>query len=529
MELNTFKIFIIFTLVLSVTLSAGSQDSNTIPTRTISMIELKDHVNFLASDELKGRVAGSDGYKKAAQYAADQLKKGGLKPIIKDSKGKMSFFQEVPLYKKTFKNNAMWTLQVNSEIIKAKPGVDIKSAHLGYILQEKARDFYFVGYGISEPEHNWDDIKGTDLSDKTVVVMMGTPKTDGHSLLPAKLDKKYAGIMGIDFKLNKLKKHGASSFLLLSSPELEYMWKNIADPLSEETISNQKEKKTDNNKEFIGVASKKISSMIMKHQKYNPYANTEGKYQIFPVENVSLKLEAEEINEVVLTWNILGIIPGKDKILNHELIVLGGHLDHIPPLNGEICNGADDNASGSSGVIEIAEALVDYNNKRSILVCLWGAEELGLFGSKYFLANPPVDIKNIKVHINLDMIARSDEDNKANRAIYALGTSEASENFKSLILKVNSASVNWPLNFNDEAVGLGGSDHVGFMDKGIPSLFFFSGLHKDYHKPTDDAENLDWEKFYNVSLLARDLVKELANTEQDLDSLKKTTAKKVES
>lgn len=166
------------------------------------------------------------------------------------------------------------------------------------------------------------------------------------------------------------------------------------------------------------------------------------------------------------------------------------------------------------------------DNKRSILICLWAAEEVGLFGSRYFVANPPVKLEQMKININLDMIARTDKLNEKTRGIHAMGTTTGSPALKDFLEQVNGNSVNWPLRFSDKEFGVGGSDHQMFVGKGIPALFFYSGPHEDYHRPTDDAEKLDWEKFLNVSRLACDLVDSLANTDIPLDSFKKAPADK---
>jgi Zn-dependent M28 family amino/carboxypeptidase len=131
--------------------------------------------------------------------------------------------------------------------------------------------------------------------------------------------------------------------------------------------------------------------------------------------------------------NVVGVIEGTDEVLKEEYVTIGGHLDHIPPAGDAVSNGADDNASGSIGVMEIGEAIAMAPFKRSTLVGLWAAEEVGLYGSNFFVNHSPIPLDKAKVHINLDMIARTDAKNKEDRAIYALGTSRLCPAFKEMV------------------------------------------------------------------------------------------------
>lgn len=163
-----------------------------------------------------------------------------------------------------------------------------------------------------------------------------------------------------------------------------------------------------------------------------------------------------------MSWNVLGVVEGTDPELKKEYVSIAGHLDHIPPVNGIVCNGADDNASGSIGVIEIGEALTLKPTKRSVLLGLWAGEEVGLLGSLYFVNDCPVGLENITVNLNLDMIGRTDKPSEETGRHYALGAKDKHPVFLEAVKKVNKSTYNVPLAYGMDKVSLGGSDHMNF-------------------------------------------------------------------
>jgi Zn-dependent M28 family amino/carboxypeptidase len=190
---------------------------------------------------------------------------------------------------------------------------------------------------------------------------------------------------------------------------------------------------------------------------------------------------------------------------------VGAHLDHIPPINGQICNGADDNASGSAGVLEIAEAVARSPFQRSVLFILYTAEETGLYGSRHFVRFCPVPITDILVNINLDMIGRTDRVQAETRSHYALYSEQIDPEIINRIKAVNTDPVMWPLVYKELRTFPGGSDHVSFMERNIPAVFFFSGHHADLHRPTDDADKIEYDKMQKISQLIYRLVEDYAN------------------
>lgn len=521
--------FLLLAALLISTINIADEKSD-LPENSITMAELKDHMYYLASDELGGRVVGSEGYRLATIYAQSQFRAAGIIPILKDENGYPTYFQRIPLESKSYSKDSRWIFTTANGEKKFAPGnniLTIQISHPGVIAE--ATEMVFVGYGISEAENNWDDLKDLDLTGKVAVLMMGAPTKDGKPLLPADVHKKYLSVPGAERKVAALAQRGITRCIFISDDEIKGMWTMLPRAMANSVVGFKGQQQHKKFSLLISVADEEVAAFIMEGQEYNPFNNPSDPmtgYKSFVLKNAKVKLDSKSELVAIETWNVVGLIPGTDPDLKDEFVVLGGHLDHVAPVNGEVCNGADDNASGSVGVIEAAEALAMQDNKRSILVCLWAAEEAGLLGSKYFVAHPPVNFDQIKVNVNLDMIARTDQINRETRAIHAIGTSKADPSFRTFIEDQNRSSVNWPLNFSDLEIGLRGSDHNSFMQKGIPVLFFFSGPHKDYHTPDDDPENLDWEKFLKVAKLACNITAALANTDTPLDNYRSSLADK---
>jgi len=211
---------------------------------------------------------------------------------------------------------------------------------------------------------------------------------------------------------------------------------------------------------------------------------------------------------------VIGIVPGTDPDLKNEFIVVGAHLDHVGPRQGQVCNGADDNASGSSGVMEIAEAVAMNPCKRSVVFITYTAEEKGLIGSRFFINSDVLPKENIKFNINLDMIGRSSPKNEKSRAHYVVTNKKYLNELDAFINDLNVGITDFPLLIDNDEDSPGGSDHQSFIAEDIPAFFFFSGVHKDLHQPGDDAEKIDYAKAESISRLGYLIARKLANMEE---------------
>ncbi|MAQ72589.1 MAG: peptidase M28 [Candidatus Marinimicrobia bacterium] len=213
----------------------------------------------------------------------------------------------------------------------------------------------------------------------------------------------------------------------------------------------------------------------------------------------------------VKTYNIIATLPGKDKILKEEYVVIGGHYDSVHNTLGAIHNGADDNASGTSMVLELFEKFAASNsNKRTLVFMAFGGEELGLLGSKYFVNNPTIDLSKVQLMVNLDMVGRLDKEGKD----LQLGGVSTAVNFSTIL---HPFLMQKDLNIIDLGKGIfSRSDHYSFYKKDIPVLFFFTGIHPDYHSSSDDADKINYKGMETISSMVNLIIEEFAGTSERL-------------
>lgn len=261
------------------------------------------------------------------------------------------------------------------------------------------------------------------------------------------------------------------------------------------------------------------AAAVFAGQEYDPMAiatrGLEG-YRTFGFEDTRLSLGIRATGEDFDSVNVGGVVRGTDPALAHQAITVGGHLDHLAPSAGRVRNGADDNATGSAGVLEIAEAVAARPLRRPVYFCLWTAEESGMAGSRHFLAVPPIPLDDIIVNLCLDMIGRSDDGSARTRAHYVIGSAAITPELKAAIINANAKTAKWPLDFESMEGSMSGSDHYQFHRKGIPTAFWFSGHHQDLHGPGDDAEKIDFEKVQRISQLVYQVTADLGNRERSI-------------
>ena len=441
----------------------------------ITAKEIIGHISYLASDAMRGRASGSKEILVAANYIQDQFKLFGLKPSFKNSfLQEYSFISDV----KATPNNAL-SFDVNEKEMKLKYGEDFITTPFSGTSKSDAK-LVFAGYGISAPKLNYDDYQDLDVKGKIVIVMRSNPEYDNpHS----QFDK----FSSLRLKANIAKEKGATGIIFVNGP----LPKDTPDDLIQ-----FKYDRAGGVKDFSVVHTKRnfIDKMFEaenlnfeQHQKLMKDSTQPASFQFT---KASTQLETEIVEVESKTVNVCGYLEGNDPKLKDEYLVIGAHFDHLgmggdgslyKGKDEQIHNGADDNASGTSGVLELAEKFASIKDqlKRSIIFVTFSGEELGLLGSNYFVNNPPIPVEKMVTMLNLDMIGRLNPENAL--TVYGTGTSTK---FKELLNKDNVDS--FKLAFNDE--GFGPSDQSSFYGKAIPVLFFFTGVHEDYHRPTDDAE-----------------------------------------
>ena len=211
----------------------------------------------------------------------------------------------------------------------------------------------------------------------------------------------------------------------------------------------------------------------------------------------------------VPAWNVLGLVRGTDPVARDEYVVVSAHLDSTTPRKpGEVYNGADDDASGCAGVIEVARVVAAHPLRRSVIFALFTGEEAAIAGSRHFVSRCPVPLEKIVADVDMDMIGRTDEASQADRAHYALDSDRITPELARLVREVNERTVRWPLKYENES---GNSDNLAFHFKGVPGVSFYSGHHSDVNKPTDDPEKLDYDKAEKIARLVYEVTAALGN------------------
>ena len=463
----------------------------------ITSTEIQDHINYLASDELEGRMTGTPELYKAAEFLKNEFESYGLKPLFNGS-----YFQEFPFMEKLElgDKNEFVTEFVNVN----SPGGRYSKLEQEFIPlsftdnQSIECKVVFAGYGISARELEYDDYAGIDVKDKIVVVFRNHPDMKSpHS--------KFEQYSSLRYKTTNARDKGAKGIIFVNTSD------KTEDPLIE--------LRYDNAAKITGISAVQVKRSALGFISLSDLQNqidSTLKPKSFIVEENQLTIGlSTEVNEVKGTSvNVGAYLDAGNEKFKDEYLVLGAHFDHLgwggqnSLYKGEpsIHNGADDNASGTSGLLELAEKFASIKNQldRKIVFVAFSGEELGLLGSSYVVNNFPIPIENDITMINMDMIGRLNAKNDL--IVYGTGTSSK---WKNILDDKNEYDLN--LTFNDE--GFGPSDHSSFYGKKVPVLFFFTGTHSDYHKPSDDADKINAAGQEKVLKYVYDVALTIVNSE----------------
>jgi hypothetical protein len=460
------------------------------PTTTLSPTDAdpKDTLPYLASDELQGRGIGLPGLDRAADFIASEFSADGLHPLP----GEPDFFQ-------TFD----YTTQAGPDKATALAlGSQAFSVDTDYLPMRFSKEgnfsgaVAFVGYGVSAPEMGYDDYKGVDVKGKIVIAMRYEPMdARGQSRLAPRGDVSgWSEHATFSAKTKAAADHGAVALLLVTPPDSE---PDLLIPFSgtfasPATIAVFQIKQSAVNQILTAAGASDLKTL-----RDSITASFKPQSQILAGQTVSGTVDIETLTTHLK--NVAALLPGAGPNAD-EIVVVGAHYDHLglgrighmfgPP--GSIYHGADDNASGTSTVMELASRLSHGPTPaRSILFMCFTAEEEGLIGSQYFVKHPPVPLNKIVAMVNLDMVGRIHD-----QTLY-IGGQGTAKDFDSIIAQ---ADLDSPLKL--KSIGRGGmgpSDHMSFAQQRIPVMFFFSGLHADYHRPTDIAAKINFEGIGEVA------------------------------
>ncbi len=494
------------TLVLNSLEAVSARQSAPAAVAELSAARYLQNVTWLARDEMKGRGNGSPELTQAGDYIASQFQAAGLQP--RGDNG--TYFQTFEITTGTEfgpKNEVRIngkSLKLNEEFV---PIAFSSSADVeGPVV--------FAGYGITAPELHYDDYQGIDVKGKIVVLLRHEPQElDEHSPFNG---KDFTSHAAFDNKAVNARQHGATGIVFITDPNNHRS--------DQEDVGAATRGAPPENIGIPSVHARRDPIMtVFKNSGKDVSAiqkkiDTDLKPASFELPAVRIRIATDVVRVRKSVRNVIGAMPGSDPAIKDEWVVAGAHYDHLglgdrnslaPSQIGQIHHGADDNASGTAGVMELAR-LASSNKasfKRSVLFMTFAGEELGLLGSNYFVNHPSIPLQNVMGMINLDMIGRVTNDRLF---VEGVGTSES---FKPWVEEFNK-SVGLKLDFSNS--GFGGSDHMSFNIKRIPVVFFFSGLHADYHKPSDTVDKINAQGAIKVLTLTYMTLERMATDLQRL-------------
>ncbi|HMQ80243.1 MAG TPA: M20/M25/M40 family metallo-hydrolase [Ignavibacteria bacterium] len=474
--------------------------------------EVTDHIKYLASDELAGRFPGTDGDKLTVEYIVNEFEEYGITPAGEDGYLQpFDYISEIKLGKDN-------SLSIgNGELIKGS-GEEFTTLYLSANGTAQG-NIVFVGYGINAPELNYNDYAGIDLKGKIALMLMYSPGYNNPH------DNPFSKYERLRIKCAAAKEQGAAGIIVVKGPESgedELVKLRMSGPGETMDIPVMNVKRS--YVEYIFTNSKKMT--LSEVQKNIDSLRTPISFEFG---GGMAQLKADLVRIKALTNNVIGKIEGKDPVLKNEYIVIGAHMDHLgdglkygslhDSHVAEIHNGADDNASGVAGILELAQyySTKKKDLKRSIIFMTFSGEEAGLIGSAYFTKSELMKKYNIVSMINLDMVGRL-TDNKL-----TIGGTGTSSIWQGLLDSLNK-TYNFTAAYNKD--GYGPSDHASFYGKDIPVLFFFTGLHKDYHKPSDDWQLINADGEAKVLNMVVSIVNYVNTLSAKPDFIKVTEEKK---
>jgi len=481
---------------------------------TSASSEIIRHVRYLASDELSGRGVDTPGIQLARDYIAKEFKNYGLLPGGDNG----TYFQRLDVV------TGVKAKEPSAVIFSGDPlALNQDWTPLGLSRSGIAEgEVVFVGYGITAQDYGYDDYAGIEVKGKLVLVLRyEPPPTRDNS--PFQKAPRYSRHATFNAKASNARNHGAIGMILVDPNSVRE---------GESELISLRRTLGQNDSGLISVQVKK--QIVEKWLQRANLSLAELKQKIDREEKpasaqlsglkVSLQVNLEKI--IHKTDNVIGILPGSDPKLKEQNIVIGAHYDHIglgyfgtrdASTEGKIHNGADDNASGTAVVMKLAEDLARAARRpaRTVVFVAFTAEELGIRGSRYYVEHPSFPLGSTVAMLNFDMVGRM-----KNNQLTVAGMDTARE-FSEWITE---AGKKVGVEIQASSPRGGSSDHSAFHAKDIPSLHFYTGIHEDYHLPTDDWDKLNFEGMVKLSDLVLNVVGKLVSSPQSLKFVRPSPA-----
>lgn len=503
----------------------------------ITTESIKGQLEFLASDWTEGRAVATKGAYMAADYIASMFQTYGVQPFgdeayTQPSRSERRAGVRPEMYRTYYQNFGLIEYEPGDEqlfsVVTSKPGSESSMdfvyrtdfyVQTGTVGQKVQAPLVFAGYGYSDENKTYDDLKKIDVEGKIVVILQGYPghrDTTSAGYEKYKPEGRYAAYYLERDKIQGLQDAGALAVIRISAGANPMKGWAQNDIYRDNGGFNESDKRPNpyyGNRMFLPgkelggnlstftvserVANEILSGSGIDIEKFEKEVAKSLQPASQELAGKSAAFKTSVNSKVVNARNVLGYIEGESK---DEFIVVGGHYDHLGKSDGVIYNGADDNASGTVGVMEIAKAFMATGKKpeKSVVFAAWTGEEKGLFGSNYFVREAKEKDMNVVLNLNYDMIARNPEgDTLKNQAhmVYTEANTVIGETTKKNIEDYN---INLDLELRPSKRPGGGSDHAPFAQEDIPIFYFMAAMHPDYHQPSDELSKINWEKMQNI-------------------------------
>jgi len=525
-KLSTLLAFFLFSFWFTGLVAASPPDASVlVAAETIKAENLKSALYFLASDEMQGREVNTLSNKITSSYLAHRFELMGLEPVFDDS-----YYQYFYLVQgKISQDNHLEIRRSNSTLSTV---AILNENYFPSTLSANGRvtaPLVFAGYGITASEYEYDDYQGLEVAGKIAVVLEGEPNArDPESRFEGLLDTQYSQELN---KILNAQAQGAVGLIIAHSSLHRPGNRRFSRRARSVWTENPKRARynlevwTEMVKIPVVHASEGFARILLRDASLQLNDIQKKIDQEYRSHGLAL-LDSEATMETAVVRNrtrirnVLAYLPGSDPDLKDEWVVLSAHFDHVGSHDGEIFNGADDDASGTVALLEMAEAfaVADEKPRRSILFAGWNAEERGLLGSWYYTVKPPHPLGKTVALFQMDMIGRNEEvpDPGSPRfrglekqtaaentnTLHLLGYSRSPE-LRSLVTRQNQLiGLDLKLQYDHNPSNLlRRSDHWPFLVSNVPALFFHTGLHPDYHRPTDTANKINYAKLEKIARL----------------------------
>jgi hypothetical protein len=539
-------------LILTLTLiPIKAQDAKQKGLDAITLQAVQGQLEFLSSDWTEGRATGTRGAYMAADYIASLFKIYGLKPggdskIIWPSRqermaGKRptmedTYFQAFDLieYKNGDRHEMSLTEQTSAGTRRMNFGYEVDFAvRASDVAVELDAPVVFAGYGIVDKENGYDDYKGVDVKGKIVMILAGYPGMDDGDSKAYKAFRSRFGTGGRSLQRHKstqAAEHGVAGVIEVSpGSETPQTWASNLPfryntgnyegdkPRASYYSTRMKHPGDGFSDSPVNISlSPRAAKEILKEsgvdlETYGGSIKNSMKPSAKELTGKTLHLKTSVDSKLIRAQNVVGVLPGKDTT---EIIVIGAHYDHLGIHDGWIWNGADDNASGTVGVMSIAKACMATGEKpeKTIVFCAWTGEEKGLLGSRYF-ADHPYDDAKMLLNLNYDMISRDDANDTLGIRC-SMNYTKAYPVLKDLTQKnIEAYDLDLEVRFRPAERPRGGSDHSSFSAKDVPIMYFMAGFPPEYHQPEDHIDLVNFHKMTDIIRLGYLNIWDLANTE----------------